>query len=249
MILTWSEDLERAQNFRFSLARLKELCRFLNINKIETSIYPFCFGRTKLTEDSYHSDLSALTYHKSFKINYVIKQMLENKDQGDLLCLVDSDIVVLENNFFNLLDYIKNTDFKQKYLTGRWLDTDSREYFDFEKNTIKSILNISKIRGSDAGGLFIVDFNILLDMGGFDERFTVWGAEDDDMSNRLQRAGLIREYTDFYPIHIKHERLDTENKNSPVNNREKVYYLNQVKICQKDQSIVRPTILNNYYIE
>ena len=69
------------------------------------------------------------------------------------------------------------------------------------------------------------------------------------MCGRLERFGLKKEYMNFYPIHIKHKRLDTENPNSPVSNHEKTYYLNQVKICQQDMSIIRPTILNNYYIE
>jgi len=78
IIQTWGEDLERVENFRFCLHRLKILCNFLNLNNISTSIYPFCFGNLKLTEDSYHSNLSALTYHKSFKTNYAIKQIVKN---------------------------------------------------------------------------------------------------------------------------------------------------------------------------
>jgi GT2 family glycosyltransferase len=249
LILTWGEDLDRAQNFKFCLIRLKKLCNFLNLNNIQTVVYPFCFGKFKLTEDSYHSDLSALTYHKSFKTNYAIKQIIKNNDTGDLLCYIDADIFVLEQNFLNLMNYLKNTNFKEKYLTSRWLDTDSREDFDFEKNTIKNDLKINQVRGSDASGLFIVDFNILLKIGGFDERYTVWGAEDDDMCGRLERFGLEKEYMDFHPIHIKHKRLDTADPNSPVNHHEKIYYLNQVKICQQDKSITRATILNNYYLE
>lgn len=249
IIQTWGEDLERVQNFKFCLNRLKVLSDFLKIHDIETKIYPFCFGAIKITEDSFHSDLSALTYHKSFKTNYAIKQMIKDNNIADVLCYIDADIFVLEQDFINLLSYLKQTNFKQKYLTSRWLDTDSRDYFDFENDVIKENIKISKMRGSDASGLFIVDFDILLKIGGFDERYTVWGAEDDDMCRRLERYGLQKEYMNFYPIHIKHKRLDTENKDSPVNNHEKKYYLNQVKICQEDQSIVRPTILNNYYIE
>lgn len=248
LILTWGEDLERAQNFKFCLLRLKKLCNFLNSNSIQTSTYPFCFGKVKLTDDSYHSNLFELKYHKSFKINYAIKKMINNNDFADVFCLVDCDVFLLEETFLNFLDYIKNTNFQKKYLASRWLDTSSREDFDFENNTIKNNLKIDQIRGSDAGGLFLVDFNILLKIGGFDERYVVWGAEDDDVSKRLERYGLEKEHVKFYPVHIKHERLDTENKNSPINNNEKTYYLNQIKICNEDQSIVRPTILNNYYV-
>lgn len=40
-----------------------------------------------------------------------------------------------------------------------------------------------------AGGLFLIQREWLLRLGGFDERFRGWGGEDDAMTQKLQRAG------------------------------------------------------------
>ena len=42
-----------------------------------------------------------------------------------------------------------------------------------------------------AGGIFIIQREFFARAGGFDERFTGWGGEDDDMSNRIKHHGFI----------------------------------------------------------
>lgn len=245
-ILTWGSKEERKENFKFSLFQLKKLTNFLKANNIECSIYPYCFGKEKLTEDSFHSNLEFLNYHKSFKLNYVIKNIIEKKENPDIFCLIDCDILILEKNFQKILFYLQNTNFNNTHLTARWYDSANRNDFNFQNFSIKDNLSIETVRGSDAGGVFLVNFEILKNIGGFDERFTVWGGEDNDISLRLERIGVKQEYMNFYFLHIKHQRID---ENLILGTKDKDIYLNQVKIAQNDKSVVRPTLINDYYVQ
>ena len=245
VILTWGEDKERKENFKFSLNRVKKLSNFLNENGVIAKVFPYCFGREKLTEDSIHVNLEPLEYYRSFKINYVIKDLIMKNEEPEIFCCLDSDIFALDRNFDNFLQYVKNTNFKEKFLTARWYDSADRNAFDFNFYTHSDNIAIETIRSSDASGFFLVDFLTLKNIGGYDERFTVWGGEDNDIAYRLQRMGIKQEYMDFYFLHIKHARI---NEKTILDTKDKDLYLNQVKIVDIDKSVIRPTIINNYYI-
>jgi predicted glycosyltransferase involved in capsule biosynthesis len=245
-ILTWGNKEERKENFKFSLNKLKNLIDFLEKNNIQCSLHPYCFGDEKLSYESTHVNLTACNYYRSFKINYVIKNIINDKIEPDIFCCLDSDIFILEQDFSKFLDYIKNTNFKNTFLTARWYDSSHREDFNFDNYTYSDHIRVETLRSSDASGFFLVDFKTLKFIGGYDERFTVWGGEDNDISTRLQRIGIAQEYMNFFFIHIKHERL---NEITILETEYKDLYLNQVKIAQTDKSIVRPTLINDYYVQ
>jgi len=245
VILTWGESQERKENFKFTLNSVHKLSKFLNGNGITTKVFPYCFGREKLTEDSIHVNLESLEFYKSFKLNYIIKDLIIKNEEPEIFCGIDCDIFALDKNFNNILEYIKNTNFKQKFLTAMWYDSADRNAFDFNSYTHSDNIVVETLRSSDASGFFFVDFLTLKNIGGYDERFTVWGGEDNDMAYRLQRAGLKQEYMDFYLLHIKHARM---NEVKILDTKDKDLYLNQVKIVDTDKSIIRPTIINNYHI-
>lgn len=53
----------------------------------------------------------------------------------------------------------------------------------------------------------------LIEIGGYDEDFTGWGADDDDLVNRLKLNGLKHIYTGAKIIHLYHDKqYDRENK-------------------------------------
>lgn len=245
-ITTWNETKEREENFKFSTQHLKKLISFLEKNGVECSLHLYCFGKKNLLNDSNHVNLEALHYHRSFKINYVIKDIIKNKLEPDIFCCVDADIFILERNFLNLLDYIKNTNFKCNYLTAQWYDSSHREDFDFNTNIHVDNIRVETIRSSDASGFFLIDFKILKSIGGYDERFTVWGGEDNDLHIRLNKINVSKKYMNFLFMHIKHERL---NEFSILNTEYKDLYLNQVKITETDKSVIRPTLINDYYVQ
>ena len=58
-----------------------------------------------------------------------------------------------------------------------------------------------------AGGLFVIQREWLLRLGGFDERFRGWGGEDDAMTHKLRRAGVPVVQIDGPPaLHLWHPR-------------------------------------------
>lgn len=57
------------------------------------------------------------------------------------------------------------------------------------------------------GGLFLIQREWLLRLGGFDERFRGWGGEDDAMTQKLRRAAVPTEELDGPPaLHLWHPR-------------------------------------------
>jgi hypothetical protein len=245
-ILTWGDNQERIENFKFSFYHLNKLKDFLEKNNIECILYPFCFGKNSLSENSIHVNLEELHYHRSFKINYVLKHIINKKIEPNIFCCIDSDIFILEKDYSRFLDYISNTNFKNTFLTARWYDSAFREDFNFHNYTHTNNIRVETVRSSDASGFFLVDFEILKAIGGYDERFTVWGGEDNDIGTRLQKFGVQQEYMDFLFLHLKHERL---NEITILETEYKDIYLNQVKIAQTDHSIIRPTLINDYYVQ
>jgi glycosyl transferase family 7 (putative galactosyltransferase) len=58
-----------------------------------------------------------------------------------------------------------------------------------------------------AGGLFVIQRETYLRLGGFDERFLGWGGEDDAMAQKLKRAGVTLTEIGAYPaLHLWHPR-------------------------------------------
>jgi hypothetical protein len=58
-----------------------------------------------------------------------------------------------------------------------------------------------------AGGLFVIQRDWLVRLGGFDERFRGWGGEDDAMTQKLRRAGVQAVQIDGPPaLHLWHPR-------------------------------------------
>jgi hypothetical protein len=58
-----------------------------------------------------------------------------------------------------------------------------------------------------AGGLFVIQRETYLRIGGFDERFLGWGGEDDAMTAKLERAGVpLAEIGDQPALHLWHPR-------------------------------------------
>jgi len=83
---------------------------------------------------------------------------------------------------------------------------------DFEKYDTLAQTDLTKLElsGTEATGLFVVSRQKMLEIGGSDEFFMIWGMEDTDASLRLQKAGLqvvwldIAQATVFHQWHAHH---------------------------------------------
>jgi hypothetical protein len=57
------------------------------------------------------------------------------------------------------------------------------------------------------GGVYLIDTNLLTKLGGFDENYVNWGAEDGEMLSRIMYSGLkhtIVPTKNFSPFHLPH---------------------------------------------
>ena len=74
----------------------------------------------------------------------------------------------------------------------------------------------------------------LLKIGGYDEDFTGWGADDDDIVERLVLNGLNYHYTNAKIIHLYHKKqYDRKNK---INNKE---YLHNLELYKKRKGTIK----------
>jgi predicted glycosyltransferase involved in capsule biosynthesis len=57
------------------------------------------------------------------------------------------------------------------------------------------------------GGVYICDTKLLIDLGGFNEKYTGWGGEDGDMLGRIWYSEIhhkFRPTNHFAPYHLPH---------------------------------------------
>jgi len=115
---------------------------------------------------------------------------------GQLTLLWDIDLIV-ELDF---LEKLGQQNFQDKFTTHRCYylppEANNQNYKSSEilKNSQHSYV-----------GLCCVQTKIVNKIGGFDEFFQVWGAEDDDLYNRLQLEGLERQQIDATQVPVYHQ--------------------------------------------
>lgn len=108
----------------------------------------------------------------------------------------------------------------------------------YRKELLYYILNKLHLRKNGVkirGGCFGIYRKNLLKINGFDENFTFWGNEDDDLGKRLSNIG-IKGYYPFkkeYSIHLYHpENHDGTRKNKDYYNQNKSKYLSGYYFCE-----------------
>jgi hypothetical protein len=237
----WSNDNEeRLRNAIFTQKKLKTLRSFIQKNKIDCELTIFDFSEHQKINDSVHIPYDITKYDRSKKMNVALNYIKDNHNP-DIICQFDSDVFITNDNFFNFLDLIKNIKNNQFFIANVLdIQKDSMNYVNFEKNLVE--VNKVSVRNRTITGLgafFMVHLNNLLDVGGFDERFEVWGGEDDDLADRLLRRGCQRFLCHFNFYHLYHEALSIG-----IEKNEKYQY--QLQILKNDKTNIRPTLLNNY---
>ena len=86
----------------------------------------------------------------------------------------------------------------------------------------------------------MIDFRTIINICGFDERFKVWGGEDDDLRLRLERIRFYRINLQCTLYHLYHNTLINH---ANVENAEQ-----KKKQCEafEDKTIFRTTLLSQY---
>ncbi|MEN8192979.1 MAG: glycosyltransferase [Bacteroidota bacterium] len=157
---------------------------------------------------------------------------------GNFLIFLDQDLL-LTNNLMRT--FIMNQKGK-RFLTGMpiWLDSEQSlkiteekivndDYIhqidknqvgeirkQFNKDRIYYYLHQLKLTNQPRikGGLCAINKSDLEHINGYDEKFIGWGAEDDDVGQRLYKTGVegFNPFVNEYAIHLFHQRATIDNK-------------------------------------
>jgi hypothetical protein len=235
-MLHWGHDPERMRNAVIAWNSLQRLTRHLSISGhlVEARLYDFSHDHP--LSEAIHLPYPDDVYEKSAKINSVLRLHLADPvcDEPKYIAFFDGDIMILQEDwdaFDTALRAITERQlllFETHYSRSPLPLVPGTFYIDESKLE----LEWHNGQGPTCGRLFIVPFQALAEIGGFDERFKVWGAEDHDVQHRLIRLGLTPVTAhDMLIVHLHH----TPHK-LPYTHPE---YRKQWAYYKKDQTIVR----------
>jgi predicted glycosyltransferase involved in capsule biosynthesis len=172
-------------------------------------------------------------------MNTAIKYLIENENP-EFICFFDADVFLSDNQYDQFLNIVNNLNDNDFFVAQKVLDISDDSVFLINFDEIKINLNeisysIRKI--SSLGGFFLIKTSKLYEIGGFDERFVVWGGEDDDVSLRLIRTGMEKKFVEFDFYHLPHKKLSDGIKSNDD-------YKKQLIILHHDKTNIRPSSLN-----
>lgn len=208
-------DSTRIRNVKYSWEELKKLNHFLNENGVKSVCNLYDFSEVKLMDESKHISYPLGVYKKAEKTNIILNEQKEY----DFFMMVDCDAFFYKNDyerFLNLLkelnrgdvvtfDLAKLEDKVNEYIIeGEFYPENADWSYAYSGNKSNGPLN-GYIGG--LGGVYLCDTNLLIDLGGFDESYVGWGAEDGDMLGRIWSSSIQHEFKptrDFAPFHLPH---------------------------------------------
>jgi predicted glycosyltransferase involved in capsule biosynthesis len=141
-----------------------------------------------------------------------------NVSRTDYIIMADADCIMDKNILENIEDY-------HKYFTNNFvLPYNNGVYYLSEKETESFInnneYNISQNQNKEvdaiktaSGGIGIISSANFYKVGGFDERFKGWGAEDDAFYNKCSILGVPPYRLSYDLLHLHHDVFHGEDNN------------------------------------
>jgi len=247
-MLFWDNgDPVRLENTKFCWIKAKELVSFLISKDIPSKAYLFDFSSNKNIDDSIHIPLNEQYYQRSKKINFALNHPENN---SDVFAIIDSDCYFHKSYFDEFKEDILLSHNQNAVLTYQLIDIplDKRyQFIDFNLNQEKYEDVESNIQQQNfiyrhsagfgtMGGFFICGTKALKEVGGFNEGFLTWGAEDDEALMRIKNKQAWFTKHNKGPIHLGHSKnLNDPFYHIPVYS-DKYYEVNQVKFGRKYDS-------------
>lgn len=211
------EDSTRTRNVIYCWNDLKKLNTFINNHSMNfnSSCYLFDFSPEKIIEDAIHIPYPIGEYKKAEKTNIILKQYVNHldyfmmfdsdtffdfQDYDNLIKIIDN----LEKNDIITFDAAKLDDINNCFIDGVFDRTKANWSYAYSGSRENGPLN--GYRGG-LGGVYIIDTSILLNLGGFDEKYIGWGGEDGEMMNRIYNSGFlnnIKPQKNIAPFHMPH---------------------------------------------
>ncbi len=218
---------------------VKFLKRYFNINIIVGEQ-----GPKSMLKPYLKNELNGIEYYyfKSNKYFYrtKISNILFKKAKGNIISLYDCDMILNPIQIFNAVQYIRKgfCDVVYPYCYEPTKIYDKNLFFNNFIFPFK--LNRGRVPLFDntyifMGGVFFIDKNKLLRVGGESEYFRSWGREDDERYTRFKTLGLRVKNVYGLMYHLEHRRLLKGSNNNPYlkkNDTElkKIKSMNQVEL-------------------
>ncbi len=215
----------RVRNVKYCWEDLKLLTEFINTNSnnYSAACFLFDFSPEKIIEDAIHIPYPLGEYKKAEKTNIILKQYVNNynyfmmfdcdtffdkADYDDLLYIIES----LEPNSVTTFDAAKLSNIDECFMNNKF--DRSKADWSYAYSGPKSNGPLNGYSGG-IGGVYIIETSILLNLGGFDEKYIGWRGEDGDMMDRIYNSGMntvIKPQNKIAPFHMPHF-CDYSNKN------------------------------------
>lgn len=241
-ILYWDTGCSiRKQNTMVSWDMTKKMVNNLKERGLDIQCFLFEFGETFQFEDSIKIELKLEYYERSKKINVVLNHDV-NKD-SKFLSIMDSDLFFIEEQYDEVYNDIKSIENSSRsiFYTYNLLDLNENQR-SYVLNTEFNSVDIEKLKESKdslvwrhswgsgtLGGYFIAPTNTMKKMGGFDENYITWGAEDDDALTRLKNHSSWVPQMNKGPYHLFHPKNTNDEKYYVPVFSERYFKLNNVK--------------------
>lgn len=210
------QDSTRIRNVKFAWKELKKLADFLNSKRnfyVKATL--FDFSKERVIEDAVHIPYEVGEYKISEKTNIMIDRMADyryfmmmdcdtffDEDDYEKLYVLMCDLNPYEVRTFDLAklndnidDYIIDDVFVKQNSDWSYAYAGSKENKPLEG------------RYGGLGGVYICYTKLLIQLGGFNEKYVGWGGEDGDMLDRIMTAGFTNHVLpthDFAPFHLPH---------------------------------------------
>ena len=242
-ILYWHgfDSENRIKNIKFCWNKINKFVEYANLKGIEIKAFLFDFSEDKILEDSIHIPYKNGEYKRSEKMNKVIEYNYDNYSP-EIFCCLDSDIFFIESEYDKLINELNNFDNNSMEICSV-LDIQIKDQIDYEHNTFRvNQIAVKPRLMAGLGAFFIIGFNNIFNIGGFDERFICWGGEDDDIGERLNKNGIKKLYTSVQLFHLPHESLSNDSMSSDQ-------YKSQCKLIGKNDIITKHSLITSKYLK
>jgi len=182
-------SLNNQTNKDFELIFVDSGTELLLANEIEKQVSSYSFAKY------IYNDSRGKDFNRSLFLNIGAKIAT-----GDFFYFTDIDLIFHEG-FVNHLHSLKN-EYSQVYTRVYMINEKFKNYDDIFNSDVNSNSELNHTSGK---GWLMVPKTVFYEIGGYDEYYTDWGVEDNDIYIRLCQYGLKETWTDHTKFPVYHQ--------------------------------------------